>query len=148
FTEDIDEYVVPANLRALELDDVPNIEDADRPHVDPGLLEGLADRGGLDRLAGLQRSARQAPPAFVRLGATLHQQDGSIPEHDCADRGDRALRELVPRGHSPRKSKRAINPTSERRERTRPSRDRHRRTCAGATHTARPPHWRGRAAAG
>src|SRR5437867_1790871 len=113
FTEDIDQDVVPANLRAFELDEVPYIEDAERPHVDPGLLQGLPDRSRLHRLSDLQGPARQAPPALVRFGATLDQENSSISEHDCADRGDRALWELVPRRHRSGKSMQAINPTSE-----------------------------------
>src|SRR2546428_141401 len=148
FTDDIDQDVVPANLRALKVDEVPNIEDADRPHVDRGLLQGLADRGRLDRLANLQRPARQAPSALARLSATINQQHGSIPEHDRADRGNRTLRELVPRRHSPRNSMRAINPTSERWERSRASKDRNRRTCAGATRTGGPRSCAGSATSG
>src|SRR5438093_11196743 len=148
FTEDIDQDVVPANLRAFELDEVPYIEDAERPHVDPGLLQGLPDRSRLHRLSDLQGPARQAPPALVRFGATLDQENSSISEHDCADRGDRALWELVPRRHRSGKSMRAINPTSEPRKCSRGSRDRNRRTCAGATRTGEPRSCAGSAPSG
>src|SRR5207245_866993 len=82
--------VVPADLAALQLDDVPNVEHADRPHIDTGLFQGLPRRGGLDRLADLQGPARETPQAPVRIGSPLDQEDGPVSEHDRADGGRRS----------------------------------------------------------
>ena len=53
FAEHLDQDVVPADLAALQLDEVPYVEHADGPHIDTGLFQGLPRRGGLDRLADL-----------------------------------------------------------------------------------------------
>src|SRR5436309_15913842 len=61
FAEHVDQDVVPADLAAFQLEEVPYVEHADRPHIDTGLFQGLPRRGSLDCFTDLHGPARETP---------------------------------------------------------------------------------------
>ena len=60
-----------------------------RLHFQSGLFADLAPHREIQRLANLQQSARQRPPAFQRLLSALGHQDAIAPQQNPAHADER-----------------------------------------------------------
>src|SRR5207247_2083134 len=65
-TQEVQEYIVPANSLSFLLDEICHGDHRLRPHLHRGLLASLSDHGLLHRLSNLDGPSGDTPPTLRR----------------------------------------------------------------------------------